>query len=103
MHFNPGTPLTLQGQGIGQSLNLGLFVVMWNYLGWDGLSTVAGEVENPRKTFPLALAIMIPAITLVYLLPVLAGLAGSTDWQAWTAGYFPVLGATSEGHCSRRS
>ena len=70
---------------------------MWNYLGWDGLSTVTGEIHEPRRTYPLALVIMIPAITLVYVLPVLAGMAGGTDWQAWTAGYFPVVAGNLAG------
>jgi amino acid transporter len=86
--FQPFTP---PDTGIFPAFAAGLWVVMWNYLGWDGLSTVAGEVENPRKNYPRALAISIPLITLCYLLPVLAGLAVSTDWEGWTAGYFPQL------------
>ena len=27
----------------------------------------------------------------------MAGLAGGTDWQAWTAGYFPVVGGNLAG------
>ena len=84
-------PFTPPGVGTFAAFGAGLWVVMWNYLGWDGLSTIAGEVENPRRNFPRALAISIPLITLCYLLPVLGGLAASTDWQAWTAGYFPQL------------
>ena len=95
--INPLTPFTPPGTTAAAAFGAGLWIVMWNYLGWDGLSTVAGEVENPRRTFPIALAIMIPAITLVYVLPVLAGMAGGTDWQAWTAGYFPVVGGNLAG------
>lgn len=84
-------PFTPPGVDAFGAFGAGLWVVMWNYLGWDGLSTIAGEVENPRRNFPRALAISIPLITLCYLLPVLGGLAVSTDWQAWTAGYFPQL------------
>jgi amino acid transporter len=94
---NPIDPFTPEGTGLFAAFGAGLWICMWNYLGWDGLSTVAGEVENPRRTYPLALAIMIPAITLVYVLPVLAGLAGGRDWQAWTAGYFPVIGGNLAG------
>ncbi len=28
--------------------------IMWNYMGWDGLSTVAGEIDNPRRNYPRA-------------------------------------------------
>jgi amino acid transporter len=95
--INPFEPFTAPGESVAAAAGAGLWICMWNYLGWDGLSTVAGEIENPRRTFPLGLTIMIPVITLVYVLPVLAGLAGSTDWQAWTAGYFAILGGNLAG------
>lgn len=95
--INPFEPFTPPDTTFLAAAGAGFWICMWNYLGWDGLSTVAGEVENPKRTFPLALAIMIPAITLVYVLPVLAGLAGGTDWQAWTAGYFPIVGGNLAG------
>lgn len=31
------------------AFGVGLFVVMWNYLGWDGVSTVSEEIDNPRR------------------------------------------------------
>src|SRR5262249_33703933 len=39
-----------------------VLVAMWNYMGWDNASTIAGEVENPQRTYPLA---MILAVTIV--------------------------------------
>ncbi len=74
VHFDPASPFTLNGQPLSQSLNLGLFVVMWNYLGWDGLSTIAGEMKNPKRDYPKTLVITLPLITACYLLPVLVGL-----------------------------
>lgn len=79
------------------AFGLGLFVVMWNYLGWDGVSTVAEEIENPRRNYPRALAVTIPLVTLAYFLPVLAGLGASPDWAGWTAGYFPEVAAAIGG------
>ncbi len=88
LHYNPFHPFTLPGQSISQSLNLGLFVVMWNYLGWDGLSTIAGEMKNPRRDYPKTLIITLPLITACYLLPTLVGLAvvGVGHGVTWTAG-----------------
>ena len=34
----------------------GILVAMWNYMGWDNVSTVAGEVERPQRTYPAAMA-----------------------------------------------
>ena len=79
------------------AFGLGLFVVMWNYLGWDGVSTVSEEIDNPRRNYPRALAWTIPLVTLAYLLPVLAGLAVASGWSGWTAGYFPEVAAQIGG------
>jgi amino acid transporter len=95
---DPFKPFTPHGVGPLSAFGAGMWVVMWSYLGWDGLSTIAGEIKDPRKNYPRALAISIPLITLCYLLPVIAGLAGSTDWQAWTAGYFPTIGGNLAGN-----
>ena len=87
MEYNPVSPLTAGGESVSSAFGLGLFVVMWNYLGWDGLSTVAGEMKNPKRDYPKTLLISMPLITACYLLPTLVGLAvvGSTQVE-WTAG-----------------
>lgn len=84
-------PFTPPGEGVLAASAAGLWILMWNYLGWDGLSTIAGEVANPRKTFPKLLAITVPLVTAIYFLSIFAGLAGGTKWEAWTAGYFSVV------------
>lgn len=73
------------------SFGIGLFVVMWNYLGWDGLSTISDDIHEPKRNYARALALTIPLVTLAYLLPVAAGLAAAPDWAGWTAGYFPTV------------
>lgn len=99
-HWNgsPFSPFTPKGQGLSTSLNLGLFVVMWNYLGWDGLSTIAGEMKNPRRDYPRTLVISLPLITACYLLPVLVGLAvvGTKNIE-WTAGAWNVIASRIGG------
>lgn len=80
------------------AFGIGMFVVMWNYLGWDGVSTVSEEIENPKRNYPRALALTIPLVTLAYLLPVVAGLAAAPDWAGWTAGYFPEVAAAIGGN-----
>jgi amino acid transporter len=98
MSHNPFTPFTFPGVDLFPAFGAGLFVIMWNYMGWDGLSTVAGEIENPRRDYPRALAITIPAITLIYLLPTLVSLAvvGANNVE-WTAGAYNVVAETVAG------
>ena len=100
MHYNPLHPFVLHGQSIGQSLNLGLFVVMWNYLGWDGLSTIAGEMKDPKRDYPKTLIITLPLITACYLLPVVVGLAvvGMGHGVTWTAGAWNDIAKTIGGN-----
>jgi amino acid transporter len=65
---------------------------MWNYLGWDGLSTVAGEMKNPKRDYPKTLAITLPLITACYLLPTLVALAVvGTKRINWTAGAWNLI------------
>lgn len=58
------------------AFGLGLFVVMWNYMGFE-LATVAGdEIVNPKRTYPIAMGIVLVLTIATYLLPVTAGLMG---------------------------
>ena len=75
---------------------------MWNYMGWDSLSTIAGEIDNPRRNFPRALAITIPLITIVYLAPTLISLAVvGPDEVEWTAGAYTVIAERLAGLLQR--
>jgi amino acid transporter len=75
----------------------GLYLVMWNYMGWDNASTIAGEVKQPERTFPRALALALPLVILAYFLPILAGLAIAPDWTQWKDQYFIDLGQRAAG------
>jgi len=79
-------------------LAVGLSVVLWNYSGWDNVSTFAGEVERPQRNYPRAFAAALPLIILCYLLPLLAGIGATTDPSAWneSAGW-PIIATTVGG------
>jgi amino acid transporter len=89
---SPVRPFVADGLSTAAAFGSGLFVIMWNYAGWDGLSTVAGDIDNPRRNYPRALAITIPMITLIYLIPTVVSLAvvGTADLE-WTAGAFTTV------------
>ncbi|MDH6109931.1 amino acid transporter [Kitasatospora sp. MAP12-15] len=91
--INPVSSLTSSSdQSTWNAFGSGLFIVMWNYSGWDSVSNVAGEMENPRKHLPKALAMAMVLIMVGYLLPTLASLAtgpdGDAGWKKWQAGSF---------------
>jgi amino acid transporter len=76
---------------------VGIFAAMWNYMGWDNASTVAGEVERPQRTYPLAMISAMLLVVVTYLIPVLAvwrsGLDQSTC-ESWVSVGKAVSGET---------
>jgi L-asparagine transporter-like permease len=74
-----------------------LFIVMWNYLGWDGVTTAAGEIDNPRRSLPRALLICVPFVVAAYVLPVMDRLTPTIDLADWTDGSFPEIAAQLGG------
>ncbi|MFL6537800.1 MAG: APC family permease [Chthoniobacterales bacterium] len=77
-------------------LAVGISIALWNYIGWDNPSTVQGEVKDPSRSYPRALAFALPLVVLGYFVPLLAAL-GATDWTAWTEGGWPQIAAAAAG------
>ncbi len=63
-----------------------LLVAMWNYMGWDGASTVAGEVDRPQRTYPRAVFLSVALVAITYVVPVAAMQAAGVDPSAWSTG-----------------
>jgi amino acid transporter len=64
----------------------GVLIAMWNYMGWDNLSTIAGEVESPQRTYTRAMFGALALVVASYLLPVAAVARAGLDPNAWTDG-----------------
>src|SRR5207248_10240999 len=100
-HFNPFLPVVPPHKPVFQVFGVGLALGLWLYAGYEQVSSVAEEVENPQRNYPLALAWVVPLSMATYLLPTACALAASGDWEKWGTGYFsqaayliggPVLG-----------
>lgn len=65
-------------------LAAGLAIVLWNFCGWENISTYANEVEDPQRVYPKAILFAMVLITLGYLLPLLAGLSATVAPQDWS-------------------
>ncbi|KAE9614553.1 hypothetical protein Lal_00012315 [Lupinus albus] len=69
--------------------NLYLNTLFWNLNYWDSISTLSGEVENPKKTLPKALFYALILVIVGYFFPLLIGTgAVPLDQKLWTDGYF---------------
>jgi amino acid transporter len=64
----------------------GILVAMWNFMGWDNASTIAGEVDRPHRTYPLAMAGAVTLVAVTYLLPVAAIAMTGLDPNRWSTG-----------------
>lgn len=87
-HQNPFAPLVPPHQPTFKIFGVGLALGLWLYSGYEQLSTVAEEVEDPQKAYPRALAVVVPLSMAAYFLPTLAGLASAGNWEKWHTGYF---------------
>jgi amino acid transporter len=85
---NPFVPLVPPHQPLYNIFGAGLALGLWLYSGYEQCSTVAEEVENPERSYPLALAIVVPMSMAVLFLPTLASLAALGNWQDWHTRYF---------------
>jgi amino acid transporter len=77
----PSLPFLPGGESVNfgsltAAFSTGLFVVMWNYMGWELPSAAGDEVVEPRKTYPRAMAIVLVLAILTYALPVSTSLLG---------------------------
>lgn len=85
---NPFVPVVPPHGPVYQVFGVGLALGLWLYSGYEQLSTVAEEVENPQRTYPRALALMVPMSIATYFLPTVVCLAALGHWQNWHTRYF---------------
>ena len=64
----------------------GVLVAMWNYMGWDNASTIAGEVNEPQRTYPRAMFAAVAIVAVSYILPVAAVAMTHLSPAAWETG-----------------
>jgi len=87
---NPFTPFVPPHVPTFQVFGVGLALGLWLYSGYEQMSSVAEEVENPARSYPLALAMVVPLSVATYFLPTALALAALGNWHEWKTGYFSV-------------
>ena len=87
--IDPNKWLSFGQEGVENDWTLYFNTIFWNLNFWDSASTLAGEVEEPHKTFPKALFSAGLLTCLGYIIPLLAATgAMPLDQQSWVGGYF---------------
>jgi amino acid transporter len=64
----------------------GILVAMWNFMGWDNLSTIANDVDRPQRTYPAAMAAAVLLVALSAILPIAAVATTGIDANSWSTG-----------------
>ena len=80
------------GPDFALALGGGLTIIIWNFSGWENASVVAGEMHDPGRTYPRALAIALPMVVLGYLLPLGVALSGVSSGARWETGWYSEIG-----------
>jgi amino acid transporter len=91
INFTMPTP-PLFGAHPWAALAAGLTVVIWNFSGWENLSVVSAEIENPRRNYLRAISIALPVIVAGYVLPLAVSVSGATTAADWGTGSFSHVG-----------
>lgn len=85
-------PLLPENQTLVGAFSLGLFVAMWNFMGWELPSSAGDEIARPHRTYPIAMVLTLLATIATYSLPMTAGIFGG----AGTNGQDKVWGVEEE-------
>ena len=85
--YNPFHPFLPPHVPPFQVFGVGLALGLWLYSGYEQCSSVAEEIENPQRSYPRALAIVVPLSVATYFLPALFSLAALGNWQEWNTAY----------------
>lgn len=86
-HHNPMVPLTPPGKPLGSVFGEGLALAMWNYAGYEQLSSVTGEMREPQRDLVRVLVWNTPMLILTTIVPAALALAALNNWREWETGY----------------
>jgi amino acid transporter len=90
-------PNTLDHHDLMARLGGALTVVIWNFCGWENLSVVAAEIEDPQRNYLRAVAIAVPTVALGYILPLAVCLQNAAGGRGWQTGAFAEQGTRIGG------
>jgi amino acid transporter len=79
------------------AISMGLYTVMWNFIGWDNATTYAGEVNKPARSYLQSICLAFILIVTVYLLSALSVQRSGISAATLDEGRWPVLGTMAGG------
>lgn len=73
-------------------ISLGLYTVMWNFIGWDNVTTYAEEVAKPVRSYLVSVGIAFVAVFAIYFIAITIAINAGIDPLTLTEEGFPSLG-----------
>jgi amino acid transporter len=86
------------GRAQHSGLHIAVLVAMWNLMGWDNASTIAREVDNPRRTYLRAMLLSVAIVALSYIVPITAIALAGIPADSLVTGAWAGVAATLCGH-----
>jgi amino acid transporter len=74
------------------AVGLGLYTVMWNFIGWDNVTTYAEEVDKPVRSYLVSILIAFVAVLSIYLIATLISVNATINPSVLSEQGFPSLG-----------
>jgi amino acid transporter len=78
-------------------VGMGLLTVMWNFIGWDNVTTYAGEVDKPERTYIKAVVIAFAIVIALYFTTMLAAERSGISPTTLKDSGFSAVGAIVGG------
>jgi len=75
-----------------KELGLGLYVVMWNFLGWDNTTTYADEVVRPARSYLFSAGLTFAVVFALYFITTCTALLSGIDPYLLSKEGYPALG-----------
>jgi amino acid transporter len=85
--------VSMETHGLGFTVfGMGLYTVMWNFLGWDNASSFVEEVHRPVRSYLISIIAAFVLILTMYFLSIWSATITGIDAEVLTAQGFPSLG-----------
>ncbi len=73
-------------------ISLGLYTVMWNFIGWDNVTTYAEEVNRPVRSYLLSVLMAFVAVFTIYFVATIIAINAGINLTVLSEEGFPSLG-----------
>jgi len=74
-----------------------LSFVLWMYSGFINLGSLAGEVKNPKRTFPLTILLVSPMMIMINLFPLMVAICIDNNRANYQPGHFSIMAKAVAG------